>query len=198
MTPLLPGPFVEPKFTGSLDVDERVDGAPHDGLVKGMFFSAIAKEAYAVAGTQVGRERYVPFRGYPLQEWIAFLPEAARAAHPNVHPKEGMRRFGQNAFQVLSESVIGRVLLSMAGKNLFASVSLTSRVFQAIGSHGHLTSPINEPGRAVIALRDMWDYIDAWYVGIFEGALRAFGASGEVRVRLKDRSNGDIELLYSA
>ena len=198
MTLLLPGPFVSPAFVGPLNVEERVAGAPFRGMVKGMFFSAIAEEASASAGRRVGRERYVPFHGYPLREWLAFLPQAAAAAHPNVHPKEGMRRFGQNAFGVFEESMAGRVVLSMASQHLYASVSMTSRIFQVIGSHGTLSSPVNEPGRAVLALRDMWDYIDSWYVGIFEGALRAFGAQGEVRVRLKDYSNGDIEILYSS
>lgn len=195
---LLPGLFSPPTFVGALDVDERVAAAPHGGRVKGMFFSAIAEEASVASGTRVGRERYVSFQGYPLSEWIAFLPEAAKAAYPTVHAKEGMRRFGHGAFSVFDQSVAGRVILSMAAKNLHASMSLTSRIFQVLGSHGSLSPVINEPGRAVIAIRDSWDYIDSWYVGIFEGAIRAFGATGEVRVRLRDRSNGDLEVLYSS
>ncbi|MFK8004012.1 MAG: DUF2378 family protein [Polyangiales bacterium] len=198
MASLYKGPFVVPTFVGDLDVEERVAGAPSGGKVKGMFFSAIADEASAACGSRVGRARYVPFQGYPLSEWIAFLPEAARAAYPSRHPKEGMRRFGHNAFSVFNQSMAGRVILSMAAKNIHASMSLTSRVFQAIGSHGELTSPINEPGRAIVAVRDSWDYIDSWYVGIFEGAIRAFGAKGEVRVRVHDRSNADLEILYSS
>lgn len=195
---LYKGPFLAPTFVGELDVDERVAAAPPAGRVKGMFFSAIAEEASTLSGRRVGRARYVAFQGYPLSEWIAFLPEAARAAYPSRHPKEGIRRFGRNAFSVFNQSVAGRVVLSMAAKNLHASMSLTSRVFQVLGSHGKLTLATNEPGRALIAVRDSWDYIDCWYVGIFEGAIRAFGAEGEVRVRIHDRSNADLEVLYSS
>lgn len=163
-----------------------------------MFFSAIANEASAASGSRVGRARYVAFQGYPLSEWLRFLPQAAKAAHPSVNTKEGMRRFGRNAFSVFNQSVAGRVVLSMAAKNLHASISLTSRVFQVVGSHGKLSSPVNEPGRAVIAIRDTWDYIGSWHVGIFEGAIRAFGAQGEVRIRVHDRSNADLEVLYSS
>ena len=54
----------------------------------------------------------------------------------------------------------------------------------------------NEPGRAVLGLRDIWDYLDAWHVGIYEGALAAFGVEGEVRVRSFDLQNGDLEIRY--
>ncbi|MEM6954078.1 MAG: DUF2378 family protein [Myxococcota bacterium] len=160
-----------------------------------MFFSAIADEA-SRGGQPVGRERYVPFRGYSLREWLEFLPEAARAAHPSAHAKEGMRRFGHNAFGVFTTSMAGRVLFSMAGRNLSLAISLSTRAFDVIGSHGSVRTLTNEPGRAVLALRGMWDYVDAWHVGIYEGALRAFGIDGDVRIRMHDLSNGDIELRY--
>ena len=194
----LEGPFADPTFVGDLDVETRLARAPVDGMVKGMFFEAIAEEASARAGQRVGRPRYVAFRGYPLAEWLEFLPEAAQKAYPALHPREGMRRFGHNAFSVFDGCMAGRVVMSMAGRNLVASVALTSRIFQVIGSHGTLTATTNVPGRAVIGLRDVWDYIDAWYVGIFEGALKAFGTSGEVRVRMQDAANGDIELVYDS
>lgn len=189
--------FAPPLMTGSLDVQERTELCPARGTVKGMFFSAIADEASARKGERVGRERYVAFRGYPLREWLEFLPEAARAAHPSVHPKEGMRRFGRRAFDVFNKSMAGRVLFSMAGLSVPMAVQLTGRAFDVIGSHGRVLVLENEHGRAVFGLRDMYDYIDAWHVGVYQGAMDAFGIGhGEVRVCLDDLGNGDIEVTY--
>jgi uncharacterized protein (TIGR02265 family) len=194
--PQLHEEFVEPDYRLPLDVELRARSCPSSGAVKGMFFSAIADETRKRTGASVGREKYTAFRGYPLREWLEFLPAAARAAHPHHPPRAGMRRFGQGAFDVFTSSIAGRVLFSIAGRNIMMAVPLTARAFDVIGSHGSVAVVLNEPGRAVFALRDMWDYIDAWHVGIYEGALRAFGVEGNVRVRNYDHSNADLEVRY--
>lgn len=189
-------PFRPPDYDAPLDLAERQASCLATSRVKGMFFGAIANEASERSGRTVGRERYVAFHGYPLTEWLAFLPEAAAAAHPQLPVREGMRRFGQNAFAVFTGSMVGRVLFSMAGRNIQTAVGLTGRAFDTIGSHGRVEVLVNESGRAIFGLRDMWDYLDAWHVGIFEGALDAFGQVGEVRVRTFNICNGDLELRY--
>lgn len=189
------GDFREPDYTLPLEVSERQANCPADGVVKGMFFTSIVERAAARGGT-IGRPRYVAFRGYPLSEWIELLPVAAELAFPHLTPREGMRRFGQEAFDVFTASTAGRVLFSMAGRNVSMAVELTPRVFDVVSSHGSVKLLEAEPGRAVFALRDMWDYIDAWHVGIFEGGVRAFGLDGRVRVRTHDMSNADLELRY--
>jgi uncharacterized protein (TIGR02265 family) len=187
--------FVTPDPLAPIDLDERIARCPKNAGVKGMFFEAIVEKARA-RGWDGGRERYVAFRGYPLEEWLEVLPTAARFAHPHVPTREGMRRFGQAAFEVFTSSTAGRVLFSMAGRNVRLAISLAGRAFDVIGSHGSVEILSNEPGRAVLGLRDMWDYIDAWHVGIYEGALTALGAAGTVRVKNHDLSNGDLELTY--
>jgi hypothetical protein len=42
----------------------------------------------------------------------------------------------------------------------------------------------------------MWDYIDSWHVGIYEGALAALRVQGDVRVRPMDRTNADLEIRW--
>ena len=189
--------FVTPDAHAPLDVELRQKRCPSEGAVKGMFFTAIVDEIRRQGGDPVGRDRYVAFRGYPVREWLAFLPAAAEAAFPRLTPREGMRRFGQGAFDVFTRGVAGRVLFSMAGRNIELAVGLTGRAFDVIGSHGRVEVLENTGGRAVFGLRDMWDYIDAWHVGIYEGALAAFGASGEVRVRIHDHANGELEVCYA-
>lgn len=188
--------FDWPDYSAPLHVAPRAARCPVEGAVKGMFFQSIIDEVARRGGRRVGRDRYVAFRGYPLREWLELLPEAAVAAYPALGPREGMRRFGQRAFDVFTASMAGRVLFSMAGRNVRMAVSLTGRAFDVIGSHGAVSVLENDEGRAVFGLSDMWDYIDAWHVGVYEGALAAFGLTGEVRVRMHDLANGDLELIY--
>lgn len=188
--------FERPRFDEPLEIDRRVEGCPADGAVKGMFFTAIAEEAERRSGRRVGRETYVAFRGYPLAEWLELLPAAATAAYPHLPPREGMRRFGREAFAVFQSSLAGRVLMSLAGRNVSMALGLAGRAFDVIGSHGSVSVLVNEPGLGVLAIRDMWDYIVGWHVGIWEGGFAQFGQDVEVRVRQYDLANADLELRY--
>ncbi len=161
-----------------------------------MFFSAIADEASERAKERVGRPRYTAFRGYPIREWLEFLPAAAIAAFPRHPAREGMRRFGHGAFRVFRSSMAGRVLFSMAGHNIQMAMAISVRAFDVIGSHGSVELLVNDPGRAVFGLRNMWDFVDAWHVGVYEGAMEAFGLDGRVQVCLHDVANADLELTF--
>jgi uncharacterized protein (TIGR02265 family) len=189
------GEFVRPDFAAPLDdVAVRVLRCPN-ASVKGMFFSQIVGAARK-KGARVGRDRYVPFRDYPLREWIEVLPQAARGAHPDLPVRDGMRRLGWQAFDTFTTSRVGRVFLQLSGLDVDRLVSLAPRGFTVIGSHGQVVVVEQGPGRAVLGLRGMWDYIDAWYVGVFEGAMRTLQREGEVRVRLRDLHMGDLLLTW--
>jgi uncharacterized protein (TIGR02265 family) len=147
-------------------------------------------------GAPIGRERYTSFRGYPLSEWLDLLPRAAEVAYPHVPPREGMRRFGHTAFSTFTSSTAGRVLFSMAGQSPAMAARLAGRAFDVIGSHGRVHVLDVGDNYAVLGLRDMWDYIDSWHVGVYEGALAALRVQGDVRVRPMDRTNADLEIRW--
>lgn len=188
------GEFVAPDLSAPVDENALIALGPPTGSVKGMFFALLQSEV-ARRGHRIGRERYVRFRGYPLEEWLRFLPEAARLAHPSVPTREGMRRLGHGAFETFTSSTAGRVLFSMAGMQPEAAASLTGRAFDVIGSHGRVEVLESERGRVVLRLTDMWDYIEGWHVGVYEGAARALGVEGEVHVRMASHCDGDVEML---
>ena len=49
--------------------------------------------------------------------------------------------------------------------------------------------------RAVVALRDLWNFPDSYQVGVFEGAMETFGLRGDIRVRV--HSLADVDLLIT-
>jgi uncharacterized protein (TIGR02265 family) len=188
------GEFGRPDLHAPLDVRWRVENCP-EGAVKGMFFEMIVSQARRNGG-DVGRDRYTSFRGYPLSEWLAVLPRAAELAFPHLPAREGMRRFGRTAYDTFTSSTAGRVLFSLAGRNPSMAARLAGRAFDVIGSHGRVHVIDVGDNYAILGLRDMWDYIDSWHVGIYEGALAALDLTGEVRVRTTDRTNGDLEVRW--
>jgi len=163
--------------------------------VKGVFFEPIAERTRRT-GRPVGRSRYVAWRGYPLSEWIEFLPAAAHALHPQQPVREGIRRLGQGAYDGFLQSTVGSVLMGFAGTNLDLAVPLVPRAYVLLASHGTVTLASHEPGRAVYQYRGLWDFIDAWHVGVLEGCLRAFRRAGRLRCRMMSDCDGDLEATW--
>ncbi len=188
-------PFSGPDFSAPIAIESLLSGCPR-AEVKGVFFEPIAARTRRV-GKAVGRDRYVTFRGYPLTEWIEFLPAAARVLYPHEPVREGIRRLGQGAYDGFLQSTAGSVLMSFAGPHLDLAVPLVPRAYVLLASHGRVTLESHEPGRAVYAYRGLWDFIDAWHVGVLEGCLRAFRPTGRLRCRMYSQCDGDLEATWS-
>ena len=186
--------FSIPDFSAPIDLPAIVAGCP-TAEVKGVFFEPIAERTRRI-GKPVGRERYVTFRGYPLSEWIEFQCAAARVLYPHVPPREGIRRLGHGAYDGFLQSTAGSVLMGFAGPHLEFAVPLVPRAYVLLGSHGSVTLTSHEPGRAVYAYRGLWDFIDAWHVGVLEGCLAAFRVPRRLRCRMLSPCDADLEATW--
>ena len=78
---------------------------------------------------------------------------------------------------------------------LAGAVKLVSKAFDML-SAATATVQTLEPGRAVIALRNTWAFPEVYQVGVFEGAMRGFDESGEVRVAVHSACDVDIEMRW--
>ena len=180
----------------SLALAERIASAPADSVIKGLFFQAIVDQACAASGRAPGRERYLPFKGYPFTEWLEVLVECARLAHPRLPPREGLRRIGRCVVPRFAESTLGKVLLGVAGTSVAASLHVFPRMYASVGSSGTVRVRDVASTRAVVELRGLWDFPDAYHVGIFEGGLEALGHTGSVRAESRSPSDADLELTW--
>ena len=189
--------FRAPDLVSPVDVAALLAAGPPEGLVKGMFFEVVKREVRRAGAPTPGRDRYTAFRGYPLDEWLRFLPECASRAFPNLPAREGMRRFGHGAFRAFHQSTAGRVLFSFAGQDLEATARLAGRAFDAIASHGRVEVVASGPDHVALRLSGMWDYIEGWHVGVYEGATRALGAVPTVEVRMETPQDGEVRVRWT-
>lgn len=188
--------FGPPDTAAPLDLERRIASAPTDGRVKGMFFRGVQEHARKRGKRLRPETNYIAFRGYPLEEWLRFLPEAAEAVYPHLPVRAALRALGQSGFDALEGSTTGRVLFSLAGRAPSTAVSLIGKAFELIKSHGSVRVTQRSDDRAVVSYREIWDYIDSWHVGTLEGGLKAFGVSGSVRVRMVSIDRGDLEIRW--
>jgi uncharacterized protein (TIGR02265 family) len=188
--------FREPDWTAPIDLAELLAQAPAEQSVKGLFFASIVARARAASGVSPGRPSYATFQDYPLREWLELLIRAAELTHPREPVREGLRRLGRGAYAAFTDSVIGKVLVSTAGGDVGAVLRQLPRIYRVSGNTGTAEVSFIEPARAIIHLRDIWDFPDAYQVGIYEGGLAALGATGHVRVRTLGLSGADLEVTW--
>lgn len=181
--------FSPPDWSAPLDIATWRDETPNGAAIRGMFFRAML-DASGV-GHELGR--FVPFKKYPATEWQRVAVICAKRIAPGRSVRQGLRELGRHAFPAFADSMVGRVILSVAGRDLEAALRLLPRAYDVAGSMASAELLDVSPGRAQLRLRDCWDFAEAHEVGVFEGVLAAFGKRGQVFVR--PISCGDLDLL---
>lgn len=189
--------FIIPDPNAPLDLAERVAAIPAHATVKGMFFQTMSDQANATSGQLPGRERYVPYKDYPLREWMELLPKAAKLAFPRLPVREGIRRLGQQSYPTFARSTVGKVVMAAAGTNFGAALRLAPRAFALTNSTTKCEVLSIVEGRAVLRVIRAYDFVEALHVGVFEGTMRSFQKTGVVRVRILSSSSADFELTWT-
>jgi uncharacterized protein (TIGR02265 family) len=184
--------FEIPRFEGPLDLPDRLACLPDHVKIKGMFFQTMIGAAEKRSNSRPGRRRYRAFLDYPVPEFLEVAAESASLAYPEASPKEGVRRLGQLQFSTFLDSHIGKVVMSF-GRDFERALSLVPKAYSLAGAGASAELLEFSQGRAVVALRDVWDFPDVHEVGVWEGVLQAFKKSGRVLVRVL--SMGDVDLM---
>lgn len=175
-----------------LDVAAQIADTPPDKAAKGMFLEQLARSARKLG--VACDARYVPFRDYPLREFMLLSAEYARARYPRLPTRDALRRVGWEAFSTLMSSVAGRVLYSFAsGGGVQGALRLAPQAYKQTLTHCSVSVRLCTPHQAVLEYRDVWNFADCYQVGVVEGACQAFGADPRVRARVLSRC--DVDLL---
>ena len=188
--------FVEPPWAEPLDVKRVLGQIPESASIAGMFFLALAvgAERRHVA-LAMPRPRYVPFSFYPVREFAPLLIAGAGLFHPHSSLREGLRRIGSAAPAAFLSSTLGRVTLG-ASEGVHATVSAIAKTYAINSRPSRCTVTKTEPGSMVVALDDVWYFLDSHHVGVFEGTLEHAGVQGRVRIHRRSETAADLLLEW--
>jgi uncharacterized protein (TIGR02265 family) len=189
--------FHLPDWSAPIDLAERLRWVPAEHTIKGMFIQKILEESRGASETMPAPDRYAPFQDYPMREWLDLLVRCAPLAHPRASQREALRRFGQSAYAMFAASVVGQVLVGFVNQDVSARIRLLPRIYRLLRRAGSVDASFPAPRRAIVHLRDVWDFPDAYHVGVSEGALRALGVAGQVKVRLISQASADLDVSWS-
>ena len=174
-------------FTGRIDLDAFLERYPPHDTIKGMFFGRLVETLGGVAAFERQLRsppklgRYVPFVDYPLRDYMFLTNRAVEKRYGALGPREGLRRLARDDLAIFGESVVGRIMLEVAG-NAHATLMATPRAY-AVVSTGLLSVTSESLGvdRVRLVFRHAygaWEYT----VGQVEGMCAYFGAKARCTV----------------
>lgn len=171
-------------FAAPLPTGEYARKLPADALARGMFFNSVINLTERATGKRpAGVGEYVHFKEYPILDFFTLAQKCAPLAFPGTPFREAMRRFGQDVFPMLAQTMIGKTIFGIALRDWPRTLDLASRGYPVSIRPGSARLLELEDRRAIIALREVWSYPDCYQVGIFEGAMAVFRLHGTIRVR---------------
>jgi uncharacterized protein (TIGR02265 family) len=194
----LPTTWSEPPWQSPLDVNSHLDAIPPGATISGVFLSSLFEMAQA-RGVKLAprRDRYLPFRRYPLREHAELLVEASSACWPREPLRQGLRRIGRGSPKALVQSMLGRIVLgSVEGPG--DVVRAMARSYPMHMEPGRVEVIELARGELVVRLRDITYFLDCHHVGVFEGVLRHAGVLGDVTIHSHSVKDADLLLRFRA
>jgi uncharacterized protein (TIGR02265 family) len=183
-------------WSAPLDTQERLDKMPDNRTTKGMILQSLIDKAKEATGETPGRGRYVAFKDYPLRELIELMPQVARLTFPGESERQAIRELGHRTYHDIKKSKVGKVLFSLAGRDLGAMLKLTSKIYSTVSQ---VNTKLVELGSnyAIFELRDVWSFPHSYHVGLFEAVMEDYSArNGKVFYKQYSLSEVDLKLVW--
>lgn len=193
---LSPEEYQKPDWTAPLDTQERLDQMPGNRSTKGMILQSLVEKAKEAGGELPGRGRYIAFKDYPLRELIELMPQVARSTFPGENERQAIRKLGHRTYYDIKKSKVGKVLFSLAGRDLGAMLKLTSKIYSTVSQ---INTKLVELGsnHALFELRDVWSFPHSYHVGLFEAVMEDYVVlNGEVFYKEYSLSEIDLKLTW--
>lgn len=189
--------YLSPAELGPIDVASRIDAAPADATVRGMFLEELVEGAHAAGATDFRRRAYTSFGRYPMREYMQLIVEASTAASPSAPLREAMRALGRRTYPRFAATMIGSAIFSIAGRDFEKVAGLAGRAYGVSVSPGEVKATTLKPGHTRVQLRQIWPFPDAFQIGVWEGALMACHTEGEIRVKVLSESDVDFDIRWT-
>lgn len=179
-----------------MDAERVLRLVPESATMTGQFLSAVANVATS-RGIQLSsaRAKYTPFTSYPLREHCELLVETSRKVFPMLSLREGLRKLGRGAPQVLMQSVVGRVVFGSVEGPFDVLVAL-AKSYTLHMRPGQVDVLSENPTSAILRAREIYNFLDSHNVGVLEGALKHAAVRGEVRIHVYDRTTADFRCTW--
>jgi uncharacterized protein (TIGR02265 family) len=190
--------FVDPPWNAPLEIQTALQAIPATATISGMFIAPLALEAKRL-GVHLpsARERYVPYRFYPLAEHAQVLVETCERVLPQLPVRQALRKLGRGAPKALVTSTLGKVVLAGA-EGVHDVVDAMAKAYPLNARPSRVEVLERSAGRAVVRLEEVHYFVDSHHIGAFEGALRYAGVEGRVLIATRGPAGADFLIEWDA
>ena len=174
----------------------RIDRTPSTHTVRGMYVGGIVQAIASMGFEPTKVERIHAFKEYSVREYMELLLDSAISIYPGGGVHEGLRRLGGMAIPTFAKSMAGGVIMATAGRSWDLSLSLVSRGYELSLKPGKCTVVENANGRALIQLREVWNFCESYQIGVMEGLMQSCKLEGTVKPTLITPCDADLEIRW--
>jgi uncharacterized protein (TIGR02265 family) len=198
------GRSLVPDFSKHFDLSAYLANTPLDATCKGLFFQDVlkavrsAQRPVSAARLPQLERRYLAFSDYPLREHMELTTQVASILYPDVPMREGLRRLGWLVFPGFADSLVGKVIFTIFGHELDRVYELGPRSFPVSMSRGRAETQRVGDGHWRVTFREIFGFLDCYYVGVLEGPIRRTGKKADVRLRADTLSDGVMDVRWSS
>ncbi len=171
MPPPPPPGFALPDWTGPLELDAQLAATPDDIMVRGVLIEGLRRRAITM-GVDLGLDRFIPFKGYPIRAQLEILVQASERLNPD-RPREGLRWIGQLAMPSVLETMLGKVMLGVLGKNPRSVFERAQHAFKSFGAKTTIKLHSQSDDHVHMHYIDAYAFPRWYHVGFIEGTVSA-------------------------
>jgi uncharacterized protein (TIGR02265 family) len=184
-----------------LEVERRVRDIPRGATVRGVWFGLCAEfvrrlgPTQALAWRSAVHGRRVPFRAYPLREYIE--ESAIGAAIVNADdPREGMHRMWRRSSSMYLETPFGRSLLRLLRPSPLRYLQWLVDHRDHFCNYGRWRLVKHGDGHVTMEMEREYIWIEHAHRGGAEGVLDLFGLEGTVEPELSSAYEGRLHIRW--
>jgi uncharacterized protein (TIGR02265 family) len=185
--------FSGPKLTHDVDVDRYLRACPPSATTQGTYFRYLRDSIEAAFGANprlvegLETTEWVAFRKYPMRDFMLLSINAARIAYAGEALSEGLRRLGWLAFQSFSATMAGRVVLFAFGERLENVIWALPKAYAVSVPGAVIETEELGPRRYRITMKNLYNFVDTYHLGVLEGAVLAMGFQPAINVTVGEK-----------
>jgi uncharacterized protein (TIGR02265 family) len=184
--------FVEPPWSAPLDAHAVLRAVPESASIVGMFCDRVVNVA-KLQGKPLpsAREKYTPYKFYPLREHAQLVLEACPRLYPSLSLRQALRKLGRAAPQALIGSTIGKVTLG-AASGVEETLRAWAKTYPLHLRPGFAELAEVSKNHAIVRLTDVHFFLDSHHVGSFEGLFKFLELRATVKIHSFSPSAADL------
>lgn len=185
--------FRFPDWDDDLDAEARIRQLPETAMTRGLYFRSLYGLAEKRNTPIESPVDYSAVKMYPTTEYMRLVVQVCETAWGGVNLRRAIREIGRTIYPTFADSFAGKALMTMAGSNFGTAMKLAGKAYDITARPIKVSTEFPEDGVCIVHMKNTWAFPDAFHVGVWEGALTAFGqGAGTVQVDLVGESSADF------